>query len=98
MPAPKTGSLDHFSRVLYNNPALLELNPADQSYKLTTVGLRESKSVGGEMAEGEKETLTLLTPKQGLLLHLLGSFHFNDTFGQLTSHNCLLLILVFLNV
>lgn len=48
---------------------------------------------------GQKEkTLTLLTPKQGLLLHLLANFHFNDTFSQLTSHNYLLLILGFLNV
>lgn len=76
MSSPKTGSLDHFSRVLYK-PALLELSLPDQSYKLTTVGLGESKNVGGEMAGGEKEMLTLPTPKQGLLSHLLGrSFTF----------------------
>lgn len=63
MPAPKTGSSDHFSRVLYNNPALLELNPADQSYKLTTVGLRESKSGGGRDGRRRKGNVDIANPK-----------------------------------
>lgn len=32
------------------------------------------KECRGEMEGGEKEMLVLLTPKQGLLLHLLGSY------------------------